>query len=478
MNPRMSSLAVYLICLSSALALAAPTTKPATEPAEGEADTKTVKVERGSLPIRVDGEGVFEPVDAAEIHLKFKSFAGELVIKSVVANGASVKPGDSLLEIDDKPILKDTATAENERETTRAGYAKAVSDSDLQQQADDLATKMALDDAKNAADALKWFDDVDGPQLLQQSDLQVKQAKFSLEDQNDELDQLRKMYKTEDLTSATADIVIKRSLRQVELTKVQVQRAEDDSKKMKAVTFPEVRRRLEFALDQQNNSFKQLSATHAQSAVQRKVALASAKQTMTDAEQKVADLKKDAEQFKQTASTEGVVYYGQFTGRSWTGNDVKSFVVGEKMTSGSTALTVIKPGKLRLLMDLPESKFLAIKSGMDVVVVPAVTGKKLTGKTAAPSAIAKAGGLELIVDLGPVDPVLTPGMKATVSIDAGKADGLLLVPNTAVADSKVWVKTGDETTPKRVITGRIGEEMTEIIDGINEGDEILEQAQK
>ncbi len=478
MNRKMLLLAGCVVCFSSAIAMAAPSTKPATDPGKGVADTKTVKVERGSMPIQVEGEGVLEPVDAVEIRLKPKAFNGELAIKSVVANGASVKSGELLLEIEDKPILKDIATAENDLETSRAAYTKAQSDSDLQKQSDDLATKMAQDELKNAAEAIKWFDEVDGPQILQQADLMVKQARFALEDQNDELDQLRKMYKTEDLTSATADIVIKRSLRQVELTKIQVQRAEDDARKIKAVNHPESRRRLTFALDQQTNSLKQLNATHAQSTVQRKVALAAAKQTLTDAEQKVADLKKDAALFKQVATADGVVYYGQFSGRSWTGNDAKSFAVGEKMTSGSAVLMLIKPGKMRVAMDLPESKFLAIKSGMEAVVIPAAIGRKLVGKTDAPSAITKAGGLELLIDLGPVDPILTPGMKAAVSIDARKAEGILLVPASAVEDSKVWVKSGDETTPKHVITGRTGQDRIEIIDGVNEGDEILEQAQK
>jgi len=134
---------------------------------------------------------------------------------------------------------------------------------------------------------------------------------------------------------------------------------------------------------------------------------------------------------------------------------------------------------MRLEMDLPEAKYLSAKAGMDATVVPAATSKKLSGKTATPWPIAKTNGLELTIETGEVDKVLTPGMKAAVSIDAGKIDNVLLVPSTAVADSKVWVK-GDDDKPvaKRVITGRTGDDKTEIIDGVKEGDEIFEQAQK
>jgi len=476
MNRSLLLLSFAGILLAASFAPAAPATKPSTKPDDAES---MVKVVRGSLPLRIDGEGMLEPVDAVEIRLKPKVFTGEMTIKSVVATGTRVKSGDLLLEIDDKPIKKEISTAENELETARANLTKAQSDSDLLQLADELAMKMAQDDVKNATEALKWFDEVDGPQMLQQSELSVRQAKFSLEDQNDELDQLRKMYRTEDLTAATADIVIKRALRQVDLTKTMVKREEDESRKLKATTHPEARLRLTFTLEQQSNNLNQLKATQAQSAVTRKIALATAKQAQTDAEQKVADLKADAAQFKQTATVDGVAYFGQFTAHAWANNEAKSFLTGEKVTSGQVLLTVVQPGKMRVAMDLPEGKFTAAKPGLAATVVPAVTGTKVTGKTLSPTSIGKASGLELVIELPDVDAVLTPGMKAAVYIDAGKADGVLLVPSTAIADSKVWVKgADDEATPKHVITGRTGDEQTEIIDGLNEGDEIFEQAQK
>ncbi|CAN5411678.1 hypothetical protein BH10PLA1_BH10PLA1_13820 [soil metagenome] len=484
MNRSLLLLSLGSILLASSFAPASPATKPSTKPVEsaakGDKDADAmVKVARGSLPLQIEGEGVLEPVNAVEIRLKPKVFAGELAIKSVVATGTHVKAGDVLLEIDDKPIKKEIASAENELETARANLTKAQSDSDLVQQADALAMKMALDDVKNATDSLKWFDDVDGPQMLQQSDLSVKQAKFSLEDQNDELDQLKKMYKTEDLTSATADIVIKRSLRQLELTKTMVKREEDEARKLKATMYPEARLKLTFMLEQENNALSQLKATQAQTAVQRKVALATAKQAENDAEQKLADLQADAAQFKQVANTDGVAYFGQFTARAWANSEPKSFAVGEKVSGGNVLLTVVKPGKMRLAMDLPEAKFASAKPGLAAVVVPAVTGHKIIGKTLAPASIGKAGGLELVIDLPDVDSILTPGMKASIYIDAGKADNVLLVPTAAVADSNVWVKDADgEPKPKHVIAGRTGDEQTEIIDGLSEGDEIFGQAQK
>jgi multidrug efflux pump subunit AcrA (membrane-fusion protein) len=200
---------------------------------------------------------------------------------------------------------------------------------------------------------------------------------------------------------------------------------------------------------------------------------------MADAEEKLGELKDDLKLFKQAAAFDGVAYLGQFSTRAWSGNDPKTVRIGEKATAGSTLLTVIKPGKMRLAMDLPEAKFKSVKADMKAAVVPLVLHQKLDGKTEAPSPIAKASGLELDIDLGDVDPIITPGMKADVFIDAGSMENVLLVPSKAVSDSKVWLKGSDgKPTPKRVTTGQTSDDRTEIIDGLSEGDEILEQAQK
>ena len=66
---------------------------------------------------------------------------------------------------------------------------------------------------------VKWFDTVDGPQMLKGVDIQLAMAKNQMNDEQDELDQLKKMYKSEELTNATADIVVKRAVRQLEMSK-------------------------------------------------------------------------------------------------------------------------------------------------------------------------------------------------------------------------------------------------------------------
>ena len=64
---------------------------------------------------------------------------------------------------------------------------------------------------KEAEESVKWFETVDGPQMLKGVELNLEQAKNQMNDKGDELDQLKKMYKSEELTNDTADIVVKRA---------------------------------------------------------------------------------------------------------------------------------------------------------------------------------------------------------------------------------------------------------------------------
>ena len=229
----------------STAATTAPTTAPATQPS---AATHTVK--SGKLSFAVNGDGTFVADEPFEARLKLEAHSGPLIIATVAPNRASVKKGDKLLELDPTVINREVAAAENELTTVKATLVKAETDLKLGEQADALAMRIQQNETKNAEAAVKWWEQVDGPQMLASTELQVKLARASVEDQNDELDQLRKMYKQEDLTSATADIVIKRALRQLDVSKVQMKMAEERSEKTTTYSYPISKQTVLDALEQ------------------------------------------------------------------------------------------------------------------------------------------------------------------------------------------------------------------------------------
>jgi hypothetical protein len=65
-----------------------------------------------------------------------------------------------------------------------------------------------------------------------------------------------------------------------------------------------------------------------------------------------------------------------------------------------------------------------------------------------------------------------------VHADTVAAENALLVPNSAIADACVWVKSNGEAEKRQVTVGKTDGKRTEIKKGINEGEEIFVEAQK
>ena len=69
---------------------------------------------------------------------------------------------------------------------------------------------------KRADEELKYFLDLGRPQAEKEANLMVKYVKFYLEYAEEELAQLKKMYKSNDLTESTERMILRRQQQQVE----------------------------------------------------------------------------------------------------------------------------------------------------------------------------------------------------------------------------------------------------------------------
>lgn len=448
------------------------TTTPATQPAGG----GTHVVKKGQLNLDITGEGVFAAVEPALVRLKLKAYAGPLTVVSAAAPWSTVKKGDSLLELERQEIKWAVEQAETAAETARAAFRKAELDQELGQKADALALRIQEDAVKNAEAAVKWFETVDGPQMLKQLELQVKNIKDSVEDQNDELDQLRKMYNSEELTTATSDIVIKRSVRRLDQTRIVQQMTEQRADKMKNNEYPIAKQRVLDAQEQARQALAMLKLTQETGAVARKGGLVAARIAKEQAENKLKDIREDLALFSVKSPADGVVAYGQVVDGAWQGGDPKAFKPGEKLAAGATVMRVINPGKLDVEMSLTEAQAFWLEAGAKARVTPAAFPTlSYEGTASAPTVAPKASALGFVVTvaLPQTDPRLLPGMKAQVKIEGQKKDAVLLVPLSAVADGKVTVKKDGKTEEKAVKLGRSDGANAEVVSGLNEGDEVV-----
>jgi multidrug resistance efflux pump len=471
-----------LAAVASILILAVPQDKqdkPA--PAKEEAD-EAVAAEKGNLTPVYEMEATYEATDSAEVKLRLEAYQGELSVQKVAAAGDLVKKGDVLLALDHAAIDRQIAAAENDLRVARATLDKAQSDLETGTRGDALALLQGETAAKDAAINLKSFEEVEGRHLVAMSELNVKFMEDGLGDQTEELAQLEKMYKTEELTNATSEIVVRRARRNIERTKISLEMARAEFGNVKNVKYPQQRQSLAHAVETAKNALESLKSAQALSRVQREAEAQKAKAAVVQLEDQLSKLKRDLENFSVRATIDGRVYYGQFQHGAWTGDQVAPMLAtGEKVQAGQVLLTVCGPG-IRARADLAEADYFDVTAGLEASVVPAATpDSKAVGvvKTKGYVASTKGAGsaFEVRIDFPQPPAELLPGMKGKATVRGAELKNVVLLPAHAVAAQggkctvTVCAKDG-KTAAREVTLGKSDGKMIQIKSGLEPGEKV------
>jgi multidrug efflux pump subunit AcrA (membrane-fusion protein) len=389
-------------------------------PGEAAPLVSTEPTTHGAVPASVDADGYLQAVDPFEVRIRPKSYGGDLTILLIVSNGAAVKAGDVLIQIDSADLRRQLAAARNDLQTAQANADGGEANAKLAEQTDALGLRQAQDAVKQADDAVKWWDSVDGPQMLLEADLSLKDAQATVDDQQDELDQLKKMYKSEELTNATADIVEKRAIRSLEISKTRLEMAKQLVDKRKTVEYPIAHQKVLDARQSAQYGLQLLQVAQAQGAISRKTGLVAVHAALDDAQRKVAELEDDQEKLTVSAPADGVVAYGTFMQGAFAG-DPKALRAGEKVPAQQVLMTVFRPGMLSALVELPQTKFAILRAGLTATLTVEGTDIKLQGTCAAgvltPIATQAAPVYDQTIKLEDVDPRLVPGNRVKVHIE-------------------------------------------------------------
>ena len=443
---------------------------------------ETVAAKKGNLTPVYELEAVYEPVDSAELKLRLEAFQGELTVLKVLAAGESVKKGDLVLSFDKAPIDKQIAALENDLRVARATVEKSRADLVLGARTDALALLQAQTALKDAETALKSFEEVDGKHMVQQVELNVKFMEDALHDQTEELAQLEKMYKSEELTNATSEIVVRRARRNLDRIKVSLDMGRTEAANVKNVRYPQQRNNFVTAIEAAKNNLESLKAMQALSKVTREVEASKSKAAATQLEEQAAKLKRDLEYFAWRAPIDGRIFYGQFHHGSWTTVDqvAPMMVAGEKAQAGQVLVTVCGP-RTRARADLLETDYFDIAPGLEATVTPAASpDAKSEGTIRTKSAVAAQRGaapsFELKIDFKEPPADLLPGMKGKATIKGKELKDVVLVPSTAVAAQggkcTLTVSKDGKSASREVTVGKSDGKMTQIKSGLEAGEKV------
>ena len=158
---------------------------------------------------------------------------------------------------------------------------------------------------------------------------------------------------------------------------------------------------------------------------------------------------------------------------------------GDPVSANTPAVTLIPDGNFEVDVYLAENQVAGLKTGdaADITldaygtgrIFPATVSSIDTSPSAEPG-VAGATGYKVTLIFTNADPAISNGMHANVTIHAGSAENVLLVPKTAVitdgAQSYVLQKTSDGLVKAPVTTGLSDTDSVQIVSGLAAGDTI------
>jgi len=482
--------------VSASLSAAEP--KPAAKPGAAEkkaagpapVDTSTThKVKRELFKVELTLKGVFEAEKAAEIVLRPDVWSS-LEVAKAVEHGRAVKRGDLLVECDLDKIDEEIADLRAKVGISELAVKQSEEGLRTLEVATPLDLKLAERSLQHAQEDLARFLKTDRPMSEKMADFLAKLAQQRLDYEREELQQLEKMYKADELTEETEEIVLRRQRNAVEAAEFMLDMARTDRDATLQVDVPRRQESLEQNRERQGLLAAKAKATLPMAIEQQRRELAKAKIEVAKDEQKLKKLLADRESLTVRAPMDGVAYYGRFVRGKWSGLETaaESLRRGGSISKNAVVMTVVALRPMTIRAAVGESDLEKIQPGLKGTARPtAYPDLRLDARLAHVDAVPSASEsfdarIEVGLDGGDKRTAsLVPGMACTVKFVPYLDRQALVVPAKAVfredldEDQRYVFLARKEGKPEKrpVKAGKQSDDKIEIIRGLAEGDEIL-----
>ena len=472
--------AAAMVLLRPSPALAAAKPKPA--------GPKTYTVRKEVRRVDVKLSGVFEAKQMAEVSISPEAWT-QLRVVEAVEHGKAVKKGGVLVRLDRKKI--DKALADKAEALKLGELALKQAAEELRHLAattpDQLA--QATRARKRADEDLAQFTKVGRPLAKKQADSALKHRGDVLEYVKEELRQLLKMYKADDLTEETEEIVLKRQRDAVQRSELALEKEKIAHEWALKVTLPRQAEDATSAMKAKDEDKKTKDVLLPVALSKKRLEAAKLKADHALARKALDDLRKDREAMTIRSPIDGMVYYGRCVRGKWT----TGATVAPKLAPGGTIaadqviLTVVSPKELLVRAAVPEGELHHLRKGLSgVATATGYPKRKMKVSLASHSAVPLAtGGFDATFTVAGNPAPVMPGMTGSIVLAAQEAKGVLTVPAAAVrtdpANPKehfVYLKTPGKPQRRVVKVGPTHGGKTEIREGLAAGEVIFLEAPK
>ncbi|MEE3371036.1 MAG: HlyD family efflux transporter periplasmic adaptor subunit [Planctomycetota bacterium] len=363
--------------------------------------------------------GYFEPVGAAELAAGTEQIKS-LVIKQIVPHGTQVKQGQALVWFKTDEVDKQLEDAETALRLAELKQQEATFTHQqfLKIQALDLGlANRAKRDAQQTYDN---FVKVDRDQRIASTGFNLKSSKASLENAMEELKQLEKMYKEDELTEESEEIVLKRAKRSVESAQFRLKVAEITASRSLAQVIPREQEQQDDTLARALLTFDKARRGLELDRQRKEIEAAKGRKAFAAQKQDVDKMRADRKQMVLRAASDGVVYHGTLS-RGKLAEKPSSLAAETTVTNKQVLVTLVNPRALQIRVDLPETALRHVKAGGKGIAMPkAFPDRKLEITVKSVSLIPMSNGKHdcvVNVRLDGDQPAIAAGMTCDVEFE-------------------------------------------------------------
>ncbi len=375
-------------------------------------------------PENIKVNGVVEAIVAVEVSADTEQIES-LEIKKIVPHGTKVNKGQNIVWFETEDIDKKVKDAETELRLAQLtldddefNYEQFIEKQKLDRAAAQRARKQAQQSYDN-------FVQVDRERQGATAEYNLKSSKASLENAMEELEQLEQMYKEDDLTEESEEIVLKRARQSVEFAQYRLEGTEITSARAVKQDIPRAQAQQEDSLARAEMAH-QKSIRELNSARQRQdIEMGQKRDKFKEQKEKFAELKEERKRVVLTSPIDGILIHGKLT-RGKLSDKPSTLEEGSKVTPSQIVATVVDPGKLQIRVDLEEKNLPVVTRGTKCTIrFNAHTDFETKGTVKSVSDVPYAGTkYDCVVAIGgsKKQPKLMPTMTCELEFEAPKSD--------------------------------------------------------
>lgn len=449
-----------------------------------EKDAKTHTVARRPFKVEVKLPGVIESLQTTEVSVAPQSWASLLVLEAV-APGTRVTRGQTLFRLETDKIDEAIRDLEAARALTLLTIQQEDLDLKLLKQSGPLDLELAERTQKEAALDLDRYVKLEGPLGEKAARFKLKGAQETVEYVGEELRQLEKMYKANDLVEETEEIVLKRARNDLEQAKFALELAQSQSEEALQVGLPRELQKHRDTARQSALAWEKARTTQPIAIEKQRLELEKLEFERKKAEDQLTRLKADRQLLTVLAPADGVVYYGRASQGKWitAAEAMTKLRPGGVIQPREVMMTIVRTDSVFVRASVPEKDLSDVTRGVTAQVAPtALPHTRLPATLQDVSPVPTADGqfdARFSLSVVPHGQVV-PGMSCEVRLaPVAKADAIA-VPTKAVFsddldENRKYVLIAEKNKPDarhEVTVGRANDSHTEILTGLQAGDQI------